>query len=332
MNYSPHAFSLRQLQYAVAVADSLSFRKAAELCHVSQPSLSAQLAQLETALGVRLFERDRRGVLPTGAGKELIERARRLLLDADDLNAAARRAVDPLHGTLRLGVIPTVSPYLLPHVTPALRAEFPSLTAIWIEDKTELLLERLQAGELDAALLALEAELGDVEHELVTTDPFLLATAPDDPLGQSAAAVERSELRDVDVLLLDDGHCFREQALSYCSRTKARELEFRATSLATLAQMVASGLGVTLLPALAVATEAERAGLAVRRFAEPAPARTIVLIWRKRSAIGAALRRVAATLRAACPALPALAGAARGSARRSGGAPAKRRVAARAAS
>jgi LysR family hydrogen peroxide-inducible transcriptional activator len=253
-----------------------------------------------------------------------------LLLDADDLNAAARRAVDPLHGTLRLGVIPTVSPYLLPHVTPALRAEFPKLTAIWIEDKTEALVQRLHAGELDAALLALEAELGDVEHELVASDPVLLATAANDPLGQSGAAVERSELRDADVLLLDDGHCLREQALSYCSRTKARELAFRATSLATLSQMVASGLGVTLLPALAVATEAERAGLAVRRFAEPAPARTIVLIWRKRSAIEAALRRVAATLRAACPALPATSGVHRSAARRGGSA--RRRLASRAAS
>jgi LysR family hydrogen peroxide-inducible transcriptional activator len=254
-----------------------------------------------------------------------------LLLDADDLSAAARRAIDPLQGTLRIGVIPTVSPYLLPHVTPALRSEFPKLTTIWIEDKTEALLQRLQAGELDAALLAQEAELGDVEHELVTIDPFLLATAADDPLGQSSAAVERSELRDADVLLLDDGHCFREQALAYCSRTKARELEFRATSLATLAQMVASGLGVTLLPALAVATEAERAGLAVRRFADPAPARTIVLIWRRRSAIDAALRRVAATLRAACPAPPVPSAVQRGPSRRASGAAVKRRGSSRAA-
>src|SRR4051812_13419619 len=206
MNHAPHPFSLRQLQYAVAVADALSFRKAAQLCHVSQPSLSSQLAQLEQALGVRLFERDRRRVLATAAGKELIERARRLLVDADDLTAAARRASDPLDGTLRLGVIPTVSPYLLPHVTPALRADFPKLTAVWIEDKTDALVRALQTGALDAALLALEAELGEVEHELVATDPFMLATAQGDPLGQSAAAVERAELRDVDVLLLDDGH------------------------------------------------------------------------------------------------------------------------------
>lgn len=301
MQRAPHPFSLRQLQYVVAVADALSFRKAAELCHVSQPSLSAQLALLEDALGVRLFERDRRRVLATAAGKEVIERARRLLLDADDLNAAARRAADPLDGTLRLGVIPTVSPYLLPHVTPALRSDFPKLTAVWIEDKTEVLVHSLEAGTLDAALLALEAELGDVEHEVVSSDPFMLATSSGDPLGQGTAAVERSELRDADVLLLDDGHCFREQALAYCSRAKARELEFRATSLATLTQMVASGLGVTLLPALAVATEAERAGLHVRPFADPPPARTIALVWRRRSPIASALRKVAATVRAAYP-------------------------------
>jgi len=304
MNHAPHPFSLRQLQYAVAVADALSFRKAAQLCHVSQPSLSSQLAQLELALGVRLFERDRRRVLATAAGKELIERARRLLVDADDLGAAARRASDPLDGTLRLGVIPTVSPYLLPHVTPALRADFPKLTAVWIEDKTDALVRGLETGALDAAILALEAELGEVEHEVVSTDPFMLATAQDDPLGQSSALVERAELRDADVLLLDDGHCFREQALAYCSRTKARELEFRATSLATLTQMVASGLGVTLLPALAVPTEAERAGLCVRPFAEPAPARTLALVWRRRSPIALALRRVAGTLRTAYPPAP----------------------------
>jgi LysR family transcriptional regulator, hydrogen peroxide-inducible genes activator len=301
MNFAPHPFSLRQLQYVVAVADTLSFRKAAERCHVAQPSLSSQLALLEDAVGVRLFERDRRRVLPTAAGKEVIDRARRLLLDADDLSAAARRASDPLDGTLRLGVIPTVSPYLLPHVSPALRAAFPKLTALWIEDKTDALLASLQAGALDAALLALEAELGDVEHELVALDPFVLATRPEDPLARDEAGVQRADLRDVDVLLLDDGHCFREQALAYCSRTKARELEFRATSLATLTQMVAAGLGVTLLPTLAVAAEAERAHLHIRNFADPAPARTIALVWRKRSPLGSALRRLAISMREAYP-------------------------------
>lgn len=301
MQWAPHPFSLRQLQYVVAVADALSFRKAAELCHVSQPSLSAQLAQLEDALGVQLFERDRRRVLPTRAGTEVVDRARRLLLDADDLGAAARRATEPLDGTLRIGVIPTVSPYLLPSVTPALRSTFPKLVAVWVEDKTQNLVQGLGEGTLDAALLALEAELGDVEHEIVATDPFLLATRPDDPLAAKTTGVERSELRDVDVLLLDDGHCLREQALAYCSRTKVRELEFRATSLSTLSQMVAGGLGVTFLPELAVPTEAQRAGLSVRAFASPAPARTLALVWRRRSPISEALRRLAVAIREAYP-------------------------------
>jgi LysR family hydrogen peroxide-inducible transcriptional activator len=301
MNWAPHPFSLRQLQYVVAVADALSFRKAAELCHVSQPSLSAQLAQLEGALGVQLFERDRRRVLPTRAGDEFIERARRLLLDADDLGAAARRATDPLDGSLRIGVIPTISPYLLPCATPALRKAFPRLSAIWVEDKTETLVRGLAAGSLDAALVALEADLGDVEHEVVASDPFVLVTRRDDPLAATTAAVERSELRDRDVLLLDDGHCFRDQTLTYCARAKVRELEFRATSLSTLAQMVAGGLGVTLLPELAVATELQRAALSVRPFSSPPPARTIALVWRKRSPITAALRRLGATIREAYP-------------------------------
>jgi LysR family hydrogen peroxide-inducible transcriptional activator len=301
MNLAPHPFTLRQLQYVVAVADTLSFRKAAEQCHVSQPSLSAQLAQVEEAVGLRLFERDRRRVLPTVAGLAFLERARALLVDVDDLVEVTRRLGDPLTGPLRLGIIPTISPYLLPSVTPALRKAFPRLTAVWTEDKTGVLLEALERGTLDAVLLALEAELGDVEREVLAVDPFVLATRKDDPLGQRAGPVERSELRDADVLLLDDGHCFRDQALSFCSRVKAQELEFRATSLSTLAQMVAGGAGVTLLPQLAVATEGQRARLKVRPFSAPAPARTIALVWRKRSPLAEALRRLAGTVRAAWP-------------------------------
>jgi LysR family hydrogen peroxide-inducible transcriptional activator len=298
---NPHPFTLRQLQYAVAVADALSFRRAAERCHVSQPSLSAQLAQLESALGAALFERDRRRVLITPAGQALLERARQVLREADDLLAAARSTTDPLSGTLRIGVIPTISPYLLPSATPALRAAFPRLTTRWVEDKTQTLVAQLEAGELDAALLALEADLGDVEHAVVAVDPFVLATRPDDALGAKATPLRPSELREANVLLLDDGHCFRDQALAFCSSAKARELEFRATSLPTLTQMVAGGAGVTLLPKLAVATEAQRAGLKVRAFAEPAPHRTVVLAWRARSPLAAALKQVAATVRAAYP-------------------------------
>lgn len=301
MSHAPHPMTLRQLQYVVAVAETLSFRRAAERCHVSQPSLSAQLAQLEDALGVRVFERDKKRVMPTAAGKILIERAQRLVLDADDLVMAARRASDPLAGTLRIGVIPTIAPYLLPSVTPALRRAFPKLSAAWVEEKTGTLVGLLHSGGLDAALLALEAELGDIEHAVIAKDPFVLVTRKGDPLGGKRAGVERAELRDAEVLLLDDGHCFREQALEYCTRAKAHELELRATSLATLAQMVAGGMGVTLLPELSVKTEVARAGLTVRPFSGPPPARTIALIWRKRSAIGEALGKLAAVIRDAYP-------------------------------
>jgi LysR family hydrogen peroxide-inducible transcriptional activator len=268
---------------------------------VSQPSLSAQLAQLEEVLGVRLFERDRRRVLLTAAGKELVERARRLIVDADELVEAAKRTSDPFSGTLRVGVIPTISPYLLPAVAPALRKRYPRLSVVWLEDKTEVLVRDLERGGLDAALVAMEADLGDVESEVIAEDPFVLVTPRDHPLGAKKTEASPSELRGENVLLLDEGHCFRAQALSLCSKARAHELEFRATSLSTLTQMIASGAGVTLLPRLAVATEVPRSQLRVRPFADPAPKRTLALIWRKHSALSAALKQVAATVRDAYP-------------------------------
>lgn len=301
MSFAPHPFSLRQLQYVVALAETLSFRRAADRCHVSQPALSAQLAQLEEVLGVRLFERDRKRVLVTPAGKELVARCRQLLRLADDLIEVARNASDPLGGTLRIGVIPTISPYLLPCVAPALRAEYPRLTVLWVEDKTEVLSRSLAHGELDAAVLALEAEIGDVESELIAKDNFWLATPVGDPLGKRGAPAKLEELEGSRVLLLDDGHCFREQALAVCAGARAEELEFRATSLSTLAQMVAGGAGVTLLPALALPTEARRADLVTRPLAAPAPHRTIALVWRKNSPLATPLRSVAKTLRKAYP-------------------------------
>ncbi|HEX4404519.1 MAG TPA: LysR substrate-binding domain-containing protein [Polyangia bacterium] len=299
MSTAPPLFSLRQLQYAVAIADTLSFRRAAERCHVAQPSLSAQVGELEGALGVRLFERDRRRVLVTTAGQELVARARVVLREAEDLAEHARRAGDPLAGTLRLGVIPTISPYLLPRLTTAFRGRFPKLTTRWTEDRTETLVRSLDAGALDAALLALEADIGDLEHETIGVDPFVLATPLKHALGARTTPARPAELRDADVLLLDDGHCFRDQALAFCATAKAHELEFRATSLSTLAQMVAGGAGVTLLPSLAVPTEAKRAALRIRAFAAPAPKRTIAFVWRRRSPLGPALRALAATAREA---------------------------------
>jgi LysR family hydrogen peroxide-inducible transcriptional activator len=304
MKLEPHAFSLRQLQYAVAVADALSFRRAAERCHVSQPALSAQLALLEQALGVRLFERDRRHVVPTPAGALVVERARALLRDADELIEVASRASDPLAGTMRVGVIPTLSPYLLPAIAPALRARFPRLTLLWSEDKTASLVASLDRGDLDAALLAREAALGDVDGEAIARDAFLLALPPRHSLAASKEPLATKALRDEPVLLLDDGHCFRDQALAFCERARAQELEFRATSLSTLAQMVASGAGLTLLPEIAARSEAARAKLKLRRFAAPEPGRTVALVWRKRSALAPALRKFAEVLREAYPAKP----------------------------
>jgi LysR family hydrogen peroxide-inducible transcriptional activator len=298
-SFAPHSFTLRQLQYAVAVADARSFRRAAELCHVSQPSLSAQLAQLEDALGARLFERERRPLLLTPAGEQLVERARRLLVDADDLVGAAKQLGDPLSGALRIGVIPTISPYLLPEIVPGIRRQHPALTALWVEDKTETLVASLGEGKLDAALLALEANLGTLEHEVIARDPFVLATPVGHALAEKRGPARLGDLAGATVLLLDDGHCLRDQALSYCSRARAHEADFRATSLSTLAQMVSAGAGVTLLPRLALPTENRRGKLAIRRFADPAPHRTLALVWRKSSPLGPALRRLAETIRAA---------------------------------
>jgi LysR family hydrogen peroxide-inducible transcriptional activator len=299
MSFAPHAASLRQLQYAVAVADARSFRRAAEQCGVSQPSLSAQLSQLEGALGVRLFERDRRRVLLTSAGEDLIARARRVLVDADDLVDAARRLGDPLAGTLAIGVIPTVSPYLLPAASPAIRRAHPKLTIRWLEDKTEILARDLHGGRLDAALLALEADLGGpLQREVIARDPFVLVTPRAHPLASRSRAASLSELRGAHLLLLDDGHCLRDQALAVCVGARTEELAFRATSLPTLAQMVSAGAGVTLLPRMSVATESRRAHIAVRALADERAFRTLALVWRPTSPSGPALRKLAATIRA----------------------------------
>src|SRR6202451_1157602 len=201
MSAAPHPFTLRQLQYVVAVAEELSFRRAAARCHVSQPSLSAQLAQVEGSLGVRLFERAHKRVLVTAAGRDLVERARRLLLEADEIVRAAQRVADPLSGTIRLGVIPTISPYLLPSVTPALRRKLPRLRIAWAEDKTDALVRQLAAGEIEGAVVALEADVGEVAREIVASDPFVLVTRPEHALAAKKRPVTEAELRGEELLL-----------------------------------------------------------------------------------------------------------------------------------
>lgn len=299
-----HPFTLRQLQYAVAVAETGGFRRAADRCHVSQPSLSAQLAQLESVLGVRLFERNRRRVLLTAAGQELVARAQRALSAADDVLVAAQRFGDPLAGTLRIGVIATVSPYLLPETAPALRAKHPRLTLFWNEDRTAALLHDLRQGRLDGVVLALVSGMDDLEHEVIAADAFVLAGPRGHALLRPRRRAEPRELDGQGILLLEDGHCFRDQALSVCATASAREVDFRATSLSTLARMAAGGAGVTLLPELALAVENRRGELAVRRFAQPAPGRTLVFAWRRGSPLGPALRELSRGLRDSYPRSP----------------------------
>lgn len=290
--------SIRQLGYVVAVADTLGFHKAAEQCHVSQPTLSAQVQQIESVLGVRIFERDRRRVLLTPAGEVLVARARRVLVEASDLIAAAERVRDPFTGTMRIGVIPTIAPYLLPDVTPTLSKRYPKLRLAFREEKTDDILRELEEGKLDAGILALESDLGPIAHAEIAKDPFVVAMPQAHPLAKKKR-VATSDLEDQAVLLLDDGHCFRSQALSVCSRAGATETDFRATSLATLAQMVSTGAGLTLLPSIAVAVENRRGQLAIRPFSSPVPLRTIVLGWRKTSPLHDSLGAVAETLRGA---------------------------------
>ena len=297
MKLGAHPLTLRQLQYVVAVAETKSFRQAADYCHVSQPALSAQIAEAESALGVRLFERDRRRVLVTPAGAEIVARARAILVAVEDLRDAAKRHADPLAGPVRIGVIPTIGPYLLPELDPALRKAFPRIELIWSEDKTATLVARLDAGELDAAIVALESELDDLEHEVIGEDAFVLATARDQVLGRKRGRATLADMSGANVLLLEDGHCFREQALDFCAQAGARELGFRATSLMTLCRMVAGGSGITLLPRMAVAAENRSGALAIRELASPAPNRTIVLAWRRGSAMVETLRALAATAR-----------------------------------
>jgi len=275
--------TLRQLEYLVAIADLGSFHAAARATHVSQPGLSAQVAQLEGLLGARLFERDRRKVLITPVGAELAGRARRILVEVDDLVDAVGAFTRPLCGRLSLGVIPTIAPYLLPKVMPRLREHFPELTLLLHEGQTAILVEALERGELDLLLLALEAPLEGVETLALFRDDFVVALPRRHRLAARRGVSER-DLAAESVLLLDDGHCLRDQALAICGAAPADHADdFRASSLATLVQVVASGVGITLLPEMAVPVEAAGAGLKTVRFRKPVPHRTIGLAWRPTS-------------------------------------------------
>lgn len=276
------AVTLRQLRYLVAVADALHFGRAAESCHVSQPSLSAQIQQLEDALGVSLIERTQRRVLLTPAGRDAVARARRILGAVADLAATARSAGKPLGGELRLGAIPTLAPYYLPRVLPCLRRDHPALQLYLREDLTGRLAETLRGGGLDALLLALPVDEPGFECVPLFDEPFHVALPTGHPLTGRAALTD-ADLAGERLLLLEDGHCFRDQALAVCGLHDGgpERSGFAATSLHTLCEMVAGHIGVTLLPALACPRTPE--GVETRPFAEPQPTRRIGLVWRKGS-------------------------------------------------
>lgn len=276
---------LKDLRYLVALADARHFGRAAEQCFVSQPTLSAQLKKLEEYLGVQLIERQPRRVALTEAGEQIVARARRILEASDEVVALARAHRDPLGGRLRVALLPTIGPYLLPHVAPQLRKALPRLELLLYEYQTAPMLERLHAGEIDLGVLALPVELDGLAARELYDEPFVVALPEQHRLARRPS-VRLGELDHETLLLLEDGHCLREQALEVCSRIGVHEKQdFRATSLETLRQMVASGAGVTLLPELASrgAYGAAR-GVAIRPFARPAPVRRVGAVWRKTSA------------------------------------------------
>ena len=292
--------SIRQLESLVAVSDHRSFRRAATALGISQPALSAQVQAAELLLGVQVFERDRRSVLVTPAGEDVVGRAREALASIDAVGDAARRRAEPLVGPLRLGVIPTVAPYWLPPLLPAVRARFPRLELILREDQTARLLAQLGAGTLDVAFLAIPVP-GDLTTAEVAREAFVAAAPRKSRLAGKRGKLTERDLDDHTVLLLEDGHCLRDQALAVCERGGAIEsMEVRATSLPTLVQMVAGGLGVTLLPeAAAAALVQPRGPVEVTPFAAPAPGRTLGLAWRTSSARLREFRLLAETLRGA---------------------------------
>jgi LysR family hydrogen peroxide-inducible transcriptional activator len=290
--------NLRDLRYLVALAEHKHFGRAAEASFVSQPTLSTQVKKLEDELGVALVERTPRKVLLTEVGKEIVQRAREVLNEIDQIKAIARRTLDPESGTVRLGIFPTLGPYLLPHVVPRIRERFPRLELLLVEEKTEVVLRQLREGRLDAGVLALPIHDDQLHAEFLFEEPFLLAVPENHELARRKS-LKLDDLSDQSLLLLEDGHCLRDQALEVCQLAGASEKSgFRATSLETLRQMVAANVGITLLPTLAVKPPVARSeNVHLLQFRGDVPSRRIAMIWRKSSAMGAFLRDLAGVLR-----------------------------------
>lgn len=297
--------NLRDLQYVVAIADHAHFGRAAEACHVSQPTLSGQIAKLEDELGIEIFQRAGRSIRPTEAGEEIIAHARRALAAAQDITDSARAHRDPLSGRLRLGVIPTLGPYLMPYVLPPAREKLPLAPLMLVEDLTGSLVPLVSEGKLDAALIATDPGQNDLAIIDLFDEPFFVVT----PANHPYVAQKTLRSKDIDpktLLLLTDGHCLRDQALDLCAHPLAGEknmADMRATSLETLLHLTAAGYGVTLVPQLAI--ESGRAStdqLAYRPLEGDRTSRRVRLIYRRNSPRAKAVIELARIIRAALPA------------------------------
>ncbi len=297
MNYN-RFMNFRALQYFVKLAELKHFSNAATACFVSQPTLSTQIQKLEDELGVTLVERAPRQIMLTPIGEDIAHRARHVLRDIEHLKDAARRSKDPETGNIKLGIFPTLAPYLLPHVIPVICEKYPELRLQLAEEKTEEILSMLDQGRLDAGLLALPIEEHGMEMEILFEEPFVTAMPVSHPLTEKQF-INLSDLEGEELLLLEEGHCLRQHALAVCAMAGAHErLDFHATSMETLRQMVAANAGVTLMPVLSVKPPIPSTDtIALRPFASPAPSRTIALVWRSSSPLGGFLRKLAESLK-----------------------------------
>lgn len=277
-------YTLKHLKYFISVAKFKHFGRAADACFVTQPTLSAAIREFEDILGVQLLERTKRSVLITPIGEEVLKRAKDILVQADSLMEMARSKGAPLNGELRLGVIPTIGPYLLPQIMEDVRRHFPDLTLYLKEDQTERLLAALKEGQLDVLILALPYESDAIDSYTFMQDRFFCALAKDHPLAQKKQ-IENQQIISENLLLLEEGHCLRDHAMAACSWEGARNInEFGATSLSTIVHMVANGLGITLLPEMAIKAGITRGtDLITIPLAKSSPPRDIGLVWRKTS-------------------------------------------------
>jgi LysR family hydrogen peroxide-inducible transcriptional activator len=276
--------NIRDLEYIIAVADLGHFSKAAEACFVSQPTLSMQIKKLEEELGVEIFERTNKRVMVTPPGQEIIQQAKEVLLSVKDLKDLAQQFKDPWGGVLRLGIIPTLGPYLLPHILPLLRMQFSQLRVTVIEGKTDTLLSMLHEGEVEAVIVSMPVETSHLTVHSLFIEPFYAVFNATSSLS-CQEKICASDLYDNNILLLEEGHCLRQQVLDVCLKEKVQEREnnFRLTSLETLYQIIAAEGGISLFPALAIKMRPHNPHLVVRPFVSPVPSREIALLWRTTS-------------------------------------------------